>query len=83
MLFFKNNNKKNIFENNNIKDKNVIINILSYLFIGLLFLFIGIFFGRKYCFKDKKKLANELEDDYSYKSKKNDIKKESKLIEMS
>ena len=83
MLFFKNNNKKNIFENNNIKDKNVIINILSYLFIGLLFLFIGIFFGRKYCFRDKKKLANELEDDYSYKSKKNDIKKESKLIEMS
>ena len=84
MSFYKNNNNKNnIYEKNNIKKKITFINVISYFFIGVLFLFIGIFFGRKYCFIDKKRLANELEDDnFEYKSKKDDIPKEKKLIEM-
>ena len=57
---------------------------MAYFFIGFIFLVLGFFFGRKCYFIDKKRLANELEDDnYEYKSKKDDIKKENKLIEMS
>ena len=84
MSFYKNNNNKNnIYEKNNIKKKITFINVISYFFIGVLFLFIGIFFGRKHCFTDKKRSANELEDDnFEYKSKKDDISKEKKLIEM-
>lgn len=88
MSFYKlNNNKKNIYDNNNknknMKRKKIFINIISYFGIGLLFLGIGIFFGRRYCFIDKKRLANELEDDnYEYKSKKNALNNKAKLIEM-
>ena len=84
MSFYKeNNNKKNIYENNNkIKNIKKFISIISYFGIGILFLGIGLFFGRRYCFIDKKRLANELEDDnYEYKSKSDD-KSKPKLIEM-
>ena len=82
MIFYINNNKKNIY--GNYKKKNVFFSVISYVLIGIFFLTIGIIFGRKYCFIDKKRLANELEDNnYVYKSKKDDIKKEGKLIEMS
>ena len=85
MSFYKeNNNNKNIYENN-IKNKNIkkCISIISYFGIGILFLGIGIFFGRRYCFIDKKRLANELEDDnYEYKSQKGDSKSKANLIEM-
>ena len=85
MSFYKNNNHKNIlYENKYINNKNIFLSVLSYIFIGILFLGLGIFFGRKYCFINKKRYANELEDDnYVYKSKKDGIKKEQKLIEMS
>lgn len=86
MSFYKNNNKKNVKEKNNVKVKKnkSVINVITYFIIGFLFLGLGFFLGRKYFFIDKKRLANELEDDnYEYKSRNDDIKKEEKLIEMS
>lgn len=85
MSFYKNNNNKmNIYGDNKIKKEGLFIKIASYFFVGIIFLCLGLFFGRKYCFIDKKRLANELEDDnYEYKSKNDEIKKGSKLIEMS
>ena len=82
MSFYKNNFKrKNIYEGNN-NNKRIFKTFISYFFIGILFLGLGIFFGRKFCI-NKKRLANELEDDnYEYKSKKDEFKKEKKLIEM-
>jgi len=85
MLFYKNNNNiMNIYGDTKTKKEVLFFKITGYLFVGIIFLCLGIFFGRKYCFIDKKRLANELEDDnYEYKSKNDEIKKGSKLIEMS
>lgn len=85
MSFYKNNNNKmSVYGDNKTKKEGLFINIAGYFFVGIIFLCVGLFFGRKYCFIDKKRLANELEDDnYEYKSKNDEIKKGSKLIEMS
>ena len=46
---------------------NGLLLILSYVFIGVLFLFVGLYFGRKLCIIRRKKKANELVDsDYEY-----------------
>lgn len=82
MLFYKNNIIKNDKSELNIQKKNIGLLVTSYIFIGFLFLSIGIFFSRKYCKISRKIYANELEDgNFIYESKNKDIKKERKLIE--
>ena len=84
LLFYKINNEiqNDIIKNNLIKDNTFLI-VISYFFIGLLFLGTGIYFGRKYCIIKRKKYANELEDNnYIYESKSKGIKKDQKLIEL-
>ena len=84
MLFYKINNKiMNDIINNNISKNNTFLIVISYFFIGIIFLGTGIYFGRKYCIMKRKKYANELEDNnYIYESKSKGIKKEQKLIEL-
>jgi len=83
MLFYKNNNIKNDISELNIQKKNIGLLVISYIFIGILFLGIGIYFSRKYCNISRKIYANELEDDnYVYQSNNKDNKKERKLIEL-
>lgn len=82
MLFYKKNNIKNNKSELNIQKKNIGLLVTSYIFIGISFLTIGIYFSRKCCNIGRKIYANELEDDnYVYESKNKDIKKERKLIE--
>ena len=66
---------KKIIKNDEIKNnKNITFLSFSYIFIGIVFLVIGIFFGRRYCLKKRKLYANELEDDnFVYESKKEKI----------
>ena len=85
MSFYKNNNNNRIVKDNiNMNNKSIISNTVVNIIVGIVFLIFGIFLGKKYCFIDKKRYANELEDDnYVYKSNNDDVKKTSKLIEMS
>lgn len=81
MLFYKN-NIKNEKSELNTQEKNIGLLVTSYIFIGFLFLSIGIYFSRKYCNMSRKIYANELEDDnYVYQSSNKNNKKERKLIE--
>ena len=86
MLFYRNNDEKkegDVMNNTTEAKNNVTLIVFSYIFIGLLFLGAGIYFGRKFCIMRRKIYANELEDDnYAYVSKNKDVKKERKLIEL-
>ena len=75
---------KKIIKNDEIKNnRNITLLSFSYFFIGIVFLVIGIFFGRRYCLKKRKLYANELEDDnYIYDSAMNKQKNEKKLMDM-
>ena len=69
--------------NNNTK--NVFLFVISYFFIGIIFLFCGIYFGRRFCKFNRKIYANELEDgNYIYEpnNKNNKSGKDKKLIEL-
>ena len=80
MYFFEINKNVNVMKNEVKKSSSLIS--LGYIFIGILFLIIGIFLGRRYCIKRRKVYANELEDDnYAYESKEKN-KKENKLIDV-
>ena len=92
MYFYKNNidnnegynddNKDNNFELNK-SGKNVFLLVISYFFIGILFLGCGIYLGRKFCGFHRKIYANELEDgNYVYEPNKKNLKKNQKLIEL-
>ena len=79
MFFIENNPSLNVMKNE-VKSHSTLIT-LGYILIGILFLVIGIFLGRRYCIKRRKLYANELEDDnYAYESKEKN-KNESKLID--
>ena len=82
MYFFNDNKNLNIMKNDIIDNKRKITLIsLSYVFMSIIFLVVGIFLGRKYCFKKRKLYANELEDDnYIYESKQKRKDNEKKLI---
>ena len=87
MLFFYKGNKKINNEKNEFNKKDSPKKIFwigfSYIFIGIIFLILGIYFGRKYCIMRRKKYANELNDNYVYEpQKKKDMNKEYKLIEI-
>ena len=80
MYFFENNKNINVMKNE-VKKSSTMIS-LGFIFIGILFLIIGIFLGRRYCIKRRKLYANELEDDnYAYESKEKN-KTENKLIDV-
>ena len=69
--------------NNNTK--NVFLFVISYFFIGIIFLFCGIYFGRRFCKFNRKIYANELEDGndiYEPNNKNNKSGKDKKLIEL-
>ena len=84
MYFFDVNKNINLKKNDFIeKNRNITFLTFSYIFIGIVFLIIGIFFGRRYCLKKRKLYANELEDDnYAYESKENKSKYDKKLIDL-
>ena len=94
MYFYKNNSDNNIGYNNENKDKDIIIDlnksgknvfllVISYFFIGILFLGCGIYFGRKFCSFHRKIYANELEDgNYVYEPNNKNLKKNQKLIDL-
>ena len=64
------------------KTKSFLI-VISYIFIGIIFLGAGLFFGRRFCSINRKIHANELEDNnYIYESKEKGIKKDQKLLEL-
>ena len=64
-------NEKNNEVNNNTNNKNFIITVLKILIIICLLggFGLGLFFGKKIWDKNKKKRANELNDDYEYVEK--------------
>lgn len=67
ITFFKLNNNKSANPSIEKPKSNGLLLILSYVFIGVLFLFVGLYFGRKLCIIRRKKKANELVDsDYEY-----------------
>ena len=67
ITFFKLNNNKSANPSIEKPKSNGLLLILSYIFIGVLFLFVGLYFGRKLCIIRRKKKANELVDsDYEY-----------------
>ena len=67
ITFFKLNNNKSSNPSIEKPKSNGLLLILSYVFIGVLFLFVGLYFGRKLCIIRRKKKANELVDsDYEY-----------------
>ena len=76
ITFFRiNNDKSSNSSIENTKNNGTFL-ILSYIFISIIFLFIGLYFGRKLCIMRRKKFANELEDsDYEYEPKTNNDKK--------
>ena len=81
IVFYKNYNIQPKEYNKN--NRNVALIAFSYLFIGFLFLFAGIYFGRKFCNLHRKIYANELEDsNYVYESKYKEIKNDRKLLEL-
>ena len=79
-----NNNKTGVVENNEKKEeKNKVLVVFSYIFIGLLFLSIGLYLGRKYCLYRRKKYANELDDnDFDYEPKQKEDDNNRKLIDL-
>ena len=81
MYFFDINKKeKEKIIEKEIKKKSNLISF-GYIFIGIVCLIIGIFFGRRYCIKRRRLYANELEDDnYIYETKDKNIKNEDKLL---
>ena len=82
MYFFENNKNINVMKNEVKNNNNSTLISFGFIFIGILFLIIGIFLGRRYCIKRRKLYANELEDDnYAYESKEKNIK-ENKLIDV-
>lgn len=82
MLFYKN-IKKDELQLDITSKNNIFLLVFSYIFIGILFLVCGLYFGRKFCNMRRKLFANELEDDnYVYVSKEKGTKKERKLIEL-
>ncbi len=82
-MYFFENNKNITLMKNEVKKNSTMISI-GFIFVGVLFLIIGIFLGRRYCIKRRKLYANELEDDnYAYETKeKEKNKKENKLIDV-
>ena len=93
MHFYKNNNdsiegykeeNKDEIIKLNESGKNAFLVVISYFFIGILFLGLGIYFGRKFCSFHRKIYANELEDgNYVYEPNNKNLKKNQKLIELS
>ena len=84
MYFFDVNENINIMNNddNPKTNRNNSLLILSYILIGIVFLVVGIFFGRRYCYKKRRLYANELEDDnYIYETKEKNVKNKNKLID--
>jgi len=89
MTFYRFNaiNNKSVQNNENSHKKNGFSIFLSYSILGIIFLVLGLYLGRKFCLKRRKLYANELEDsNYVYESnqnkKKKKKKKEQKLIEL-
>ena len=90
IFFYKNNNNEEYNHENsdenielNKTNKNVFLLVISYIFIGILFLGCGIYFGRKCCGFHRKIYANELEDgNYVYEPNNKNLKKNQKLIEL-
>ena len=83
MTFYRFNiiNNKSGQNNENSHKKNGFLIFLRYSFIGIIFLVLGLYLGRKFCLIRRKKYANELEDNnYVYESNKE--KKEKKLIDL-
>ena len=92
LSFYKENNNllendkdisKMAFDSN--KKKESILTAILHIFIGLIILIIGIFFGKKFCHIKRRIYANELEDSnyiYESKEKKNDNNKENMLIDV-
>ena len=71
--------------NNN--SKNVFLFAISYFFIGVIFLFCGIYFGRRFSKFNRKIYAYELEDGnyiyiYEQNNKNNKSEKDKNLIEL-
>ena len=85
MTFYKANNENNQFqstEKTEVKN-NSFITVLSYVLIGLTFLILGFFFGRKVCLMRRKRYANELEDNnYVYEANEKNDKSSQKLIDL-
>ena len=80
---FKSINNKSDKNNEYTHKKNGFLIFLSYFFIGIIFLVLGLYLGRKFCLMRRKIYANELEDNnYVYESNRNKKKKEQKLIEL-
>ena len=84
MTFYRINEFKNKIEKEeNSGTKNNALKILSYFFICLLFLVIGLYLGRKFCILRRKRYAMELDDnDYVYESNSNNYKDDKKLIQL-
>ena len=75
ITFFKLNNDKPSNPSIEKPKSNGLLLILGYVFIGVLFLFVGLYFGRKLCVMRRKKYVNELDDsDYEYVPKINNDK---------
>jgi hypothetical protein len=85
MTFYRFNtiNNKSAQNNEDTHKKNGFLIFLSYSFIGIIFLVLGLYLGRKFCLMRRKIYANELEDNnYVYESNPNQKKKEQKLIDL-
>ena len=84
MTFYKINEiKDRIEQRENSVTKSNALKILSYIFICLLFLVIGLYLGRKFCILRRKRYAMELDDnDYVYESNSNNYKDDKKLIQL-
>ena len=84
MTFYKINESKEGIEGKekNSGSNNNALKILSYVFICLLFLVIGLYLGRKFCIFRRKRYAMELDDnDYVYESSSKNYKDNKKLME--
>ena len=84
MTFYKINESKEGIEKKekNFGSNNNALKILSYVFICLLFLVIGLYLGRKFCIFRRKRYAMELDDnDYVYESSSKNYKDNKKLME--
>jgi hypothetical protein len=85
MTFYRinNNNKQTIGKIEGQESKSGFLIFLSYAFICILFLLIGLYLGRKFCIFRRKRYANELEDNnYIYETNKKDINSNQKLIDL-
>jgi len=85
MTFYRinNNNEQTIGKIEGQESKSGFLIFLSYAFICILFLLIGLYLGRKFCIFRRKRYANELEDNnYIYETNKKDINSNQKLIDL-